>query len=133
MTTDSTSPRAFIVEPPRTDMDLSGVTEFGKMEVIFAPPQRRGVGTAPMRREFRPSVFDAESFGRKMLEELAARGYDPQRDYFVLTGSTLAVSIAFAALAVQYGAFKTLAYNSAMERYVEKDFDAKNVALAATH
>jgi hypothetical protein len=121
-------PRVFVVETPRAEMDMSAAEEFGSLEVVFKN-EARGRGHEPGRRAFRPSVFDAEAFGRAFLEELERRGFDAKRDYFVLTGSTLAVSIAFAALAVQYGAFRTLVFNSAMERYAEKDYDSKNVAL----
>lgn len=131
------APRVFLVEPARRDVDVSPATQFGELVTVFEPPARRGHGSrvedgAPLRRVFRPTVFDAEAYAVAFLEVLDSHGFDPDVDFLLLTGGQLPLCLAFGAMVARYGQFKTLAFNSTMNAYVDKPFDVEKVIKGET-
>jgi hypothetical protein len=117
--------RVFMPEPPRADLDVSRAQEYGPVTCIF---ERHG---PPVRGDGKPSVFDPEYFCNAFNEELEKRGFKPDEDYLLLTGSVFAVTLAFAAVVLKWGRVRSLVYNASMGRYVEKEFHASEIRGSA--
>lgn len=102
-------PRVFVLEPPRSTVDLSSTEKFGEVTFIFQPGDRRC------------SVFLGNEYGEIVLEKLREMNFDPIKgDSFCITGGMIPVSIAVAAIIVTYGGIRVLFWSAAECRYVER-------------
>jgi hypothetical protein len=111
-------PNVILPEPPKKEaVDMSTAETYGQLVTVFetAPGGRRVAGT--------PTTFDPDKYARILLEKLDAVRYDPDLDFILLVGGSLAVGITMAAVSARYGRMRLLVYNSSMGRYVDKWFE----------
>jgi hypothetical protein len=71
------------------------------------------------RLDHRPSMW-VDDFCTVVLEKLQAHDYDPENDYFVVAGSTVAVTKAITIIVRAYGGAKVLFYDVKRSAYVSQ-------------
>lgn len=100
-----------VLEPLRSDVDVESLAGFGETWLLFD-----SVLAAC------PSVFDTDTFTKRVVERLYERGYDPERDCFVVTGRQTKIAIALAAIAKEWheSPVRVLMYDGAAQTYVER-------------
>lgn len=89
--------RAFLLE--ETDLDTTGASAFGNVEVLFT------------QAVYRPSIWSDE-FAERVLERLKEVRFDPEHDYIVLTGQVVPLVKATTAIIEAYGYCKALAFDT---------------------
>jgi hypothetical protein len=109
--------RVFIIEQPRSNIDISRAEQFGELVYLFDSNARRC------------SVFHHHDFGRAILEQLVAANFDYKDDYVCIVGSMLTVAVALIAIAQSFDTFKALLFNSVESEYVERRFDKSSWVL----
>jgi len=112
--------RVFIVELPRTSLDVSTAKQFGDITYVFETSMRRC------------SVFKHDEFGNSVLEQLSAMNFDPISDYICAVGAMLPVMIALVAIAQTYDEFNVLLFNSVNGAYVNKRFNKGDWVIERT-
>lgn len=103
-------PKVFIIERPRSNIDVSDALKFGDIVYVFDCNDRRC------------GVWQITLFGQTVLRRLEFLKFDPKTDYVCVTGAMLTVSIAIIAIAQCYDEFNALLFNSVNNCYVEKRF-----------
>lgn len=93
-------PRAFVLEQTALDVEPAG--RFGQLVYVVAPGERR------------PAIWQP-GFGAAVVRSLKAQAFDPEDDYFVMTGQSIPLAAAAAAIARAFGPFKALCFNSRAE------------------
>lgn len=102
--------KVFIIEPPRSNIDVSDARKFGDIVYVFNHDDRRC------------GVWQITLFGQTILKRLEFLKFNPETDYVCVTGAMLTVSIAIIVIAQCYDEFNTLLFNSVDNCYVEKRF-----------
>lgn len=98
--------KAFVLEQPRRNLDLTTINKFGKLHFIFE------------QDDVRSSVFTTDQFSQDVVQACQRQSFDPSRDYFCIVGSLVAVVTATVALLKTFGSLKVLFYHAAYEQYV---------------
>lgn len=101
--------RVFIVEEPRAGIDVSTAQRFGQVIPIFSVNCRR------------PSVFRPNQYREALAEALEALFFDPEKDFFLLAGAVVTVSVALSSIAMKWGHVQILIFNAQESRYVLGD------------
>jgi len=89
-------PMALVVEP--TDLNVAKAEKFGRITYVFAD---RNKHASPATSRFAVAVVDR-------AREL---GFDPAKDYVVITGNALTLVAAVAALTAHYGELQALYFD----------------------
>lgn len=100
--------RVFLVEVPRGNIDTASARNFGELTYIFEPDQRRS------------RVFDVDAYARDVLASLTALEFDPDRDYFALTGPVLPVNLSLYTILRRWGRVQVLMFVSTDSKYVSR-------------
>jgi hypothetical protein len=98
--------RVFLIERPRTHIDLTRAEEYGTITLIFDEGDRRC------------SVFDSVRFGERVVRRLEQLAFDPAQDSLCAAGSLVPVSVALAAMVCYYPTVNVLFYNATESTYV---------------
>lgn len=99
--------KVFLVEEPK-NVSPAPAEDWGEIEYVFQAGTRR------------PSVFDCQKFGNLFLDMIKEKQFDPEKDYFCLTGSLLPVCVGLVALLSAYGKVNILAFVSTEGKYVKR-------------
>lgn len=94
---------AYLLE--HTTHDTTKASEYGDVRYVFPADYSR------------PSIWNSAAFGTTLVRRLERLDYRPDRDYLVLSGSTLTLNVAIAAISQHWGPFNALAFNSRTARY----------------
>lgn len=97
-------PRAFMVG--ETKKDVSSASSFGTLTRIFGS------------KAVVPSIWSA-GFQTVLLNELRNIDFDPAIDFIVVSGEMVAVSVALAAIAAEYGGVSLLCYDARSRNYTK--------------
>lgn len=100
--------RVFLVEPVRREFDLESLKDFGEITFLFQPDERRG------------SVFRTEEFCASILARLSREDFDPELDFFCLTGALVPVSLTLSIMSHLFGMVNVLLYNTGDENYASR-------------
>lgn len=90
--------RVFIIE--RSKHNVSTANAFGALVTLFP------------RTGDRPSIWRSTECASRVIAELRRYRFDPQQDFILLCGSQIMLSIVVAVVAVEYGQFTALAFNT---------------------
>lgn len=100
--------RVFLVEPPRSNMDISKAGAFGEVVYLFGPGVRRC------------SIFDVEQFSADVGYRLKELGFDSAKDCFCVIGGLIPVSITLSILR-SFGPYtRILLYSATSNEYCER-------------
>ncbi|KKN77770.1 hypothetical protein LCGC14_0357440 [marine sediment metagenome] len=99
------SNRVFILEPVK--FSLQGVESFGELLYVFGKGSRRC------------SVFD-QHFGEVVIEQLETYDYDPGKDFLLVTGKVVALSVSVASIAAAYGQIRLLLFSANLQKYIPR-------------
>lgn len=97
-------PRVFVAE--RVQHDINAATAFGEI-LYLLPDNHRATWKTTELTEF----FIAR------LDELQ---YDPATDHIVIVGNNILLATLVAAIACEWGEFKTLCYHAVRQQYTER-------------
>lgn len=100
--------KVFLIEEPRTGIDVSMANAYGELSYLFDSTDRRG------------SAFKTEAFGREILDRLRQLEFNYENDFVVMTGSLIPVIIMSIAIVCTYPYVRLLFYNAAQDEYVSK-------------
>jgi len=101
-------PRVFFIERPRPNISMSKARDFGDTVIVFDTNDRRC------------SIFDAEGFGRALLERLEEAQFAPAQDHVCIAGSMVTVAVGIAAIVAKYSRVSLLLYNANQDEYVPR-------------
>jgi hypothetical protein len=101
----------FIAEESRVQVDVSSAKSFGEIVYVFP------------KDAWRNRQFDPEKYAIEAAQHLERMGFDPDRDYFCITGTIFGVCLAFAAAATKYGRLRVLMFKGMSQGYVMREFD----------
>jgi hypothetical protein len=73
----------------------------------------------------RPRAFETERMLDRVIEQLKAREFDPERDALVLSGQLVYVSVLLAAALMEHGRVNLLVFDAVNERYVARSMGKK--------
>ena len=104
--------RVFLVERPKANIDVTKAEEFGELNYVFGPDDRRC------------SVFRTTEFGHEVIARLETAKYDSTVDFFCIAGSMVTVAAALAAMMSRYSVVRVLMYSAPDNRYVKRTFDS---------
>lgn len=97
--------KAFILEP--TKLDVEGAKLFGDIEYVFSESDRR-------------SSIWSDSFLTEIVTTLIRKGFDADKDYFVVVGHMVPIALAVAVLCKHYRSVNLLLYSSTTRDYAAK-------------
>ena len=100
--------KVFLIEEPRSDIDLSTARDFGEIHVLFPP------------NEHRASVFNCAEFGEEALSRLRHLDYDAEKDMLCVAGSMIAVIVTVAAIFTEYSSIDVLFFNARISHYIRR-------------
>ena len=111
--------RAFILEEARRHVDTSSAEQFGEIEFLFQPQERR------------PSIFQVQAFTEAVHSALHRVAFDAANDAFVIVGSVLNVAIAMMALSRYVGDAEVtiLMFNARAEQGSEYEVKTLNLGV----
>jgi len=112
----------FLIERPRRPLDLSGLEEYGDVAYIFEDDDRR------------PSLFSTDAYIKAVMGQLRLLAFDPEKDYFVLTGPSICLALGLLAVTwyADHTSVKVLAWNAPTSSYVECIIDTKETEYEST-
>ena len=96
--------KVFAIES--TNLDLGPTREYGDLVYIF--------------ENSRVSIWDRE-FSQSIVDELFVLGFDPTRDYLVMTGHIVPLVLAVAAAVTAWGTIKLLLWSASERHYTERE------------
>lgn len=101
-------PRAFAVTKG-TRLDLTDAERYGEVTFLFD--------------RFDVSPMDGEEFVDAVRDKLVRAGFDPDRDFFIVAGPVLPVTLAFGAVCSQWHTVKVLMFDARESRYAARRVD----------
>jgi len=104
MTINEKKPRCFMLEPCAKVTD--DLAEFGDIVFMFK------------RSDSRPSIF-SERFQALVEQRLRELEFDPEYDYFVMTGYMIGICVVVSVLSRMFVAFDTLIFHAPTSSYTE--------------
>lgn len=103
--------RVFLIERPRSHIDLAKAAEFGELTYVFNPDDRRD------------SVFSCNGFVSSVLKRLKQLNFDTHVDVFCIAGSMVPITISAAAILCVYGHLDVLLYNAREGAYILRSLE----------
>ena len=103
--------RVFLIEQPRSHIDLAKASEFGELTYVFNRDDRRD------------SVFSCNGFVGSALKSLKQLNFDPHVDVFCIAGSMVPITISASAILCVYGRLDVLLYNARDEEYILRSLE----------
>jgi len=100
--------KVFIIEPLRRDLDITAASDFGEIQYVIEPGERRC------------SPFQHVEFSALILNRLQALNFKPDVDKICIVGTMLTIAVSLIAIAQAHSEFNILLFNSSMNEYVEK-------------
>lgn len=98
--------RVVVYEQP--NLELSKAEKFGDIEFMFTD------------EDYRPSIWETESFEAACSKKLDAMKFDPKNDMFVFAGSSVPLMIITNVLTRKYKEFKVLFWHAQVRDYVPR-------------
>jgi len=95
--------KAWVIEP--TKVDVRQAEAYGSITYVFD------------KGETRVSIWDV-MFTDSVLDALDAKGFNPVRDYIVVTGNMVTLTLAITAMVSTYGSIRALLYSATERAYV---------------
>lgn len=90
-------PRAFLLEP--CDLDVTGASKFGEIVTLYS------------HKNARPHELTGALFQSCVLDTLEHYHFDPDRDFIIITGKTVALALMIGAVCVTYEDVKALCFD----------------------
>ena len=91
------NPRAFLLED--TAHDVTGATSYGTIQTLFTSNVKR------------PSIW-TDAYSDAILARLREVQFDPDKDFIIISGPLIGLTILAAAISYEYGSFRGLAFNA---------------------
>lgn len=97
--------RVFILEECKRDFEMSSAEQYGVLTHVY------------VRGDRRHSIWSRE-FIEETLDLFEKMNFDPERDYFVLAGSTVSITTIACGLVSKYGSVNLLGFCARERAYV---------------
>lgn len=106
--------RVFLIEEPRSNIDLSTARDFGNLHILF-----------PMH-EHRTSVFNCSEFGDQVIDRLRGLSFNPAVDSVCVAGSMITMIVAISSMIREFKSINVLFFNATINHYVKRTLCEKN-------
>lgn len=94
---------AFLIEP--TDFDVSAAAEYGEIRTLIS-------------RDMSPPSLWASHWQDYVMAKLHDENFDPARDYIVVSGRMLIITMVSCTVAAKYGYVRLLCFDAPRKDYI---------------
>lgn len=106
--------RVFLIEQPRSNIDLTTAEDFGELCVLFPINERR------------TSVFNCTEFGEQVVDRLRRENFCVKKDFICVAGSMITMIVAISAILAAFKMVTVLFFNATTDHYVARILGHEN-------